>query len=222
MGEPARAKKIVGAIYSAAADKLYEPLVVHGSFPLLAGKMPELVRAQGQRAVQVAAGEPILDVPIGTAYYTLPTSFTHPGIVVGVDYAWGMVARSAETARGAEVANIDLVQGDIHHLPFPDDRFGAILCTNGLQVIPGLQPALAELARVLAPGRTLFISVITLPASAILPRRGGRPTWLRSGRDIADEVERTGLKVISFQRERFATLIEASKAEPAIIRNPTL
>ncbi|MCA1707652.1 MAG: methyltransferase domain-containing protein, partial [Actinobacteria bacterium] len=149
-------------------------------------------------------------------YYTLPTAREHKGVVVGVDFAWGMVVRSAETAKEERVYNLDVVQADVHHLPFPDDAFGAILCTNGLQVIPGLRPALGELARVLRPGRTLFISVISLPASGVLPHRANRATWLRSGTDIASEVETSGLRVTTMKRARFATLIQATKGDRAM------
>lgn len=207
-----RAKRVIGAIYSRAASKLYEPLIVHGTFPLLAGKMPELVREQGRRAVLSAGGRPILDIPVGTAYYTVPTARAHSGMVVGADFARGMVTRSAEVARSNALTNLKMVQADIHRLPFPDDAFGAILCTNGLHVIPGLEPSLAELARVLAPGATLFVSVITFPASRALPKRRPRATWLRAGEQIAQAIADTGLQVTSRRRERLATLIEATKS----------
>jgi ubiquinone/menaquinone biosynthesis C-methylase UbiE len=209
-----RAKRVVGAVYSAAAGHLYEPLVVHGTFPLLAGKMPDLVREQGRRAVAVAAGGPILDLPVGTAYYTVPTAKEHDGLVVGVDIARGMVVRAAAVAAEHELDNLRTLQADVHHLPFPDDAFPAILCTNGLQVIPGLRPSLEELARVLSPGGTLFVSVITLPTTRLRPqKKDSRPTWMLAGTHIADAIADTGLEVTGRRRERFATLIEATKAK---------
>ena len=207
-----RAKRIVRAVYSAAANTLYEPLIVHGTFPLLAGKMPDLVRAQGRKAIAVAAGRPILDLPVGTAYYTVPTARDHDGLVVGVDIARGMVVRAAEVARENGLDNLRTLQADVHRLPFPDEAFAAIMCTNGLQVIPGLRPSLTELARVLAPEGKLFVSVITLPTTRLRPdRKEHRPTWMLAGQHIAEAIEDTGLHITSRQRERFATLIEATK-----------
>jgi ubiquinone/menaquinone biosynthesis C-methylase UbiE len=217
-GREKRVKRAIGAFYSVAADKIYEPLIVHGTFPLLAGSMPKHVREQGRRAVLAAGGRPILDIPIGTAYYTVPTAREHPGIVVGADYAAGMVRHSEEVAAREGLSNLVLVQADIHRLPFPDDAFAAILCTNGLQVIPGLRPSLFELARVLSPGGTLFLSVITLPASRVLPHPERSPTWLQSGATIASAVEDAGLRVHERQRARMATILEASKPEPALVR----
>ncbi|MEA2499080.1 MAG: hypothetical protein QOH26_1485 [Actinomycetota bacterium] len=213
--ESERAKRIVRAVYSAAAERLYEPLVVHGTFPLLAGKMPDLVREQGRKAVALAAGRPILDLPVGTGYYTVPTAREHDGLIVGVDIAWGMVLRAAEVANENGLDNLRTLQGDVHRLPFPDGAFAAILCTNGLQVIPGLRPSLSELARVLAPGGSLFVSVITLPTTRLRPnRKDRRPTWMLAGAHIAEAIADTGLHVTSRNRERLATLIEATKPIP--------
>lgn len=164
-----RAKRLIGAIYSAAADRLYEPIVVRGAFPLLGGDLNELVLGQGRRAVAVAQGRPILDMPVGTAYFTVEMARLHDGVVVGADIARGMVDHAARAARGRGLDNLLSVQADAHVLPFGDASFGAILCTNGLQVIPGLEPTLAELARVLAPGGTLFASVVHLPLAARAP-----------------------------------------------------
>lgn len=212
MTRPDRAKRVVGAIYSAAANHLYEPLVVHGTFPLLAGKMPELVREQGRKAIALAEDGPILDLPVGTAYYTVPTAKEHRGLVVGVDIARGMVVRASEVAAQHGLDNLRTLQADVHHLPFPDGAFPAILCTNGLQVIPGLHPSLDELARVLAPGGTLFVSVISLPTTRLRPqKKDSRPTWMLAGTHIAEAISETGLLVTARKRERFATLIEATK-----------
>jgi ubiquinone/menaquinone biosynthesis C-methylase UbiE len=165
MAERSRAKKVIGGIYSFAADKIYEPVVVKGVFRLFGGPLNSLVVEQGRKAVEIAEGRPILDMPVGTAYFTIEMAKIHPGIVVGVDIAYGMVKEAEAAARRAGVSGFEAVQADSHHLPFEDGTFGAILCTNGLQVIPGLQPTLKELTRVLAPSGTLFVSVVNVPIS---------------------------------------------------------
>jgi hypothetical protein len=68
---------------------------------------------------------------------------------------------------------------------------------------------------VLAPGSTLFVSVITLPATRVLAAGKPRATWLRAGEQIAEAIADTGLGVRSLKRSRFATLIEATKGQPA-------
>jgi ubiquinone/menaquinone biosynthesis C-methylase UbiE len=203
-----RAKKLVEAIYSAAAERLYEPLVVNGAFKLFGGNLNQLAMDQGRRAAVTAAGRPILDMPVGTAFFTVPLAAAHDSIVVGCDIAEGMVMRARAAGREAGVQNLEIVRADAHHLPFAEGSFGAVMCTNGLQVIPGLEPALRELARVLEPGGVLYVSVLTLP----LPGpRGRKPTMVMKAHDIAREIGKTGLSVETVSRDRLASLIEARK-----------
>ncbi|MDQ4024982.1 MAG: class I SAM-dependent methyltransferase [Actinomycetota bacterium] len=208
-----RAQRIVTSIYSRTAHRLYEPLVVHGSFRLLGGDLNERVAEQGRSAVRVAGGRPILDMPVGTGYFTAAVAASHPGVVVGVDIAEGMVREAAGLARRRSLPNLVVAQADAHALPFGDGSFGAILCTNGLQVIPGLRGAVSELARVLAPGGTLFVSMVGLPLGALLPRGAAdrMPAVLAARSKIADELERAGLTVARTRKRRLSTLYEAMK-----------
>lgn len=200
-----RAQKMIAGVYSAAARRVYEPLVVHGGFRLLGGRLNELVTEQGRRAVSVAGGGPILDVPVGTAYFTRLVAARHAGAVVGVDIAEGMVRQAASVARREAVANLFAVQASVHALPFPDETFPAILCTNGLQVMPGLHGAVAELTRVLKPGGTLFVSVVGVPL-----RSRSLPTALAT-ENVGAALEGAGLRVRRTARERLATLWEATR-----------
>ncbi|MDQ3964791.1 MAG: class I SAM-dependent methyltransferase [Actinomycetota bacterium] len=205
-----RAKRRVGALYSWAADRVYDRVVVNGAFKVFGGNLNELVREQGRRALDVAAGRPILDMPVGTAYFATDVARSYEGVVVGVDIAAGMVREAHRVARAAG-ASLEVVQGDAHALPFADATFGAILCSNGLQVIPGLEPSVRELARVLGDNGTLFVSVITLPAPVPKDMRSHLPTMMRPGEDVTDALEAAGLRARITQKERLATLIEASK-----------
>jgi SAM-dependent methyltransferase len=212
-----RAKRMIGKIYSATAEKLYEPIVVRRAFPLFGGNLPELAVEQGRRAVAGASGGPILDMPVGTGFFTSQIAGDHDGLLVGCDIAWGMVEQTMRAARSKQLSGLAAVQGDAHSLPFDDGCFRAIVCHNGLQVMPGLSASIREMARVLAPGGTLYATVITVALGRLLPRRGAAhlPTLLRSGFDVADELSEAGLYVTSIDHERFATLLEAVKPEDA-------
>ena len=207
-------KKAIGAFYSFTADKLYEPVIVKIFFPFFGKDLNRLAMEQGRRAAQEANGGLILDVPVGTGFFTLPLARLHQGTVIATDYAHGMVAETKRTAESSGVPNIVIVRSDIHHLPFKDGTFPVTLCTNGLQVIPGLEPSVKELARTLRPGGTIYLSVISLPLSKMFPKgtRPHFPTFLRSGDEVAEELARAGLDVRSVWRSRLATLIEAGKA----------
>jgi SAM-dependent methyltransferase len=206
-------KRLIGGIYSVMAKRLYEPIVVRRAFPLFGGDLNAAVLAQGRRAAEIAAGRPVLDMPVGTAFFTIETAKQHSGLVVGADIARGMVAEARARAGSAGISNLATVQADAHHLPFGDGAFAAILCTNGLQVIPGLGRALDEMSRVLAPDGALFASVVHLPVGALVPGAAAEhlPALLSSRRSLAGAFEGAGLRVTSVARQRLATLVEARK-----------
>jgi SAM-dependent methyltransferase len=56
------------------------------------------------------------------------------------------------------------IRSDITAIPEPDGAFGAVLCVSVLEHVPDPVAALAELARVLAPGGTLLL---TAPFSGV-------------------------------------------------------
>ena len=195
-----RAKKIIAGIYSAAAEKLYDPLVVRGTFKALGGDLNELVLRQGQRALELAKDGPILDMPVGTGFFTQEIAAGHEGLVVGSDIAWGMVRESHK--RGVTV-----VQADAHALPYPDKTFKVILCSNGLQVMPGLDETLRELERTLADDGALLLSVVNLPMIA----SDRVPTMFMSRGTLLSHIVKAGFYSAAVQVMRLATLIEARK-----------
>ena len=205
------AKRAVASIYSRAARRLYEPIVVNGTFPLLGGDLHEKVRALGRRAIEVAGGEPILDLPVGTAYFTLDVARHHEGLVVGADIAAGMVQRTRAAARERGTPNLTAVQADAHHLPFNDSTFRAILCINGLQVMPNLPATLVEFHRVLTPTGTLFVSTITAPLDRALPKNATPhlPTMLRSRASLLQQFKEAGFETSRLETQRLAYWFEA-------------
>ena len=208
-------KRLIGGVYSVMAKRLYEPIVVRRAFPLFGGDLQTPVLAQGRRAAEIAAGRPILDMPVGTAFFTIETARQHPGLIVGADIARGMVAEAKARAGRAAIANLATVQADAHALPFGDGTFAAILCTNGLHVIPDLGRALDEMSRVLAPDGVLYASVVHLPVGALLPGPAAAhlPALLSARRDLTGAFGAAGLSVTSVARQRLATLVEARKPE---------
>lgn len=203
-----RAKKLIGGIYSWAADKVYEPLVVNGAFKVFGGRLNELVREQGLHAAAFAAGRPILDLPVGTGTFTINAARATEGLVVGCDIAEGMVRQTVANAAAERVTNLVGVRADAHRLPFPDGSFAAVLCTNGLQVMPGLMQTLHELHRVLTADGKLFVSVVSMPISS----SSEVPTLVMSRPQLRTSFEAAGLEVVELRAERLATLIEARRA----------
>ena len=206
-------RRAIGRAYSLVADNLYEPVVVKGAFRLFGGDLNALVLEQGRKAVRTADGGPVLDLPVGTGYFTMAMGRASTGLVVGADLAWGMVRHTARDARAAGIEDLVAVQADAHSLPFREAGFAAVVCSNGLQVMPGLEQNIAELTRVLRPGGTLFVSVVSVPLSTVLPDAAADhlPVLLRSGRNIAAAIGAGDLRITKIDRSRFAWLIEARK-----------
>ncbi len=205
--------RAVERYFSFAADRFYDRVTVGRVFRLLGGELNDLIYDQQRRAVASAAGAPILDMPVGTAYFTVAAAAEHPGIVVGSDLAEGMVAKAAETARSEGAANLALVRADAHRLPFRDRAFAAVLCNNGLPVIPGLRDTLSELVRVLDEDATLYVSAITLPVGAVLPPTMAHrmPTGFMGRTELLRAMTAAGLDVTVTATSRLATLFEARR-----------
>lgn len=198
-------KRLIGGIYSLAADTLYEPLVVRGAFKVFGGRLHTYVRDQGLAAARVAHDRPILDLPVGTGTFTLTVAGATDGLVVGADIAAGMVQQAKAAAVRAGLRNLVGVQADAHHLPFADACFGAVLCTNGLQVMPGLSETLAELRRVLADDGKLYVSVVNLPLSSA----PSAPALFMSRPQLKRSLQDAGFTVTRLDRDRLATFLEA-------------
>lgn len=196
--------------YSAIASWLYDPIVLSFGFRLLAGRLHPKVLAQGTRAVQAAGHRPILDLPVGTAYFTLRWG---GGFVVGADIAAGMVEEAKARADGRGAKWLTTAQVDVQRLPFRDRSFGAIMCTNGLQVMPPLPITLAELGRVLDQDGTLLVCTILFPLGAVLPRslKGRLPTVFKGRSQVLEELRSGGWEVTARDRSRLALLFEARR-----------
>lgn len=209
-------KRIISEIYSRTAGSLYEPIVVRGTFRMFSSDLEKLVLEQGRRAIAAANGRPILDMPVGTAHFTTKFAAEHDGLIVGVDIAHGMVVKTMQAAAEAGLDNIVAVRGDAHSLPFATGSFAAVMCSNGLQVMPGLKPTLTELHRVVSPGGALQVSIVNVPLGAALGEsaQARLPTMFKSRSSMIFAIKRAGFTIIDVKTSRLATMIEARKGEP--------
>ena len=138
---------------------------------------------------------------------------------VGLDTSWGELARARAAGRRA------LVRGSATALPVADGALRALACAMGLQVVAPLDPALAELARVLAPGGR---ATLLLPTAWPL---GPRDLWTYvrlqvvlgqairypngpalAPRRLARRAERHGLVVSADERRAFALTVDDDAA----------
>lgn len=113
------------------------------------GGFADPARAALLDATGAGPGTRLLDVGCGTGEL-LARAAARGAAAAGADVAPGMVARARRAAPGAEVRVADA--GD---LPWPDGAFDVVAAVNVLHLADDPGAAVAEAARVLAPGGRL-------------------------------------------------------------------
>jgi SAM-dependent methyltransferase len=115
-------------------------------------------RAVRRLVARFVTDGPILDAGCGTGLNlrNLPSGS------VGID----INPRNVELA-SMRLPGHRLVVGDLEAMPFLDQSFGAVLCTEVLEHVPNPETALKEIRRVLKPGGVLIGSV---PARSLIWR----------------------------------------------------
>ena len=100
-------------------------------------------------------GKRVLDFGSGEGYGTAILA-VHANTVVGVDIDEAAVTHAQQTH--ANEPNLDYRKIDEGRLPFSDDEFDCVVCFEVIEHLAAPQNLLPELARILKPGGTLFIS----------------------------------------------------------------
>ena len=105
--------------------------------------------------LSISAGDRVLDVACGPGNFSRDfAAAARDGLVVGLDASESMLAVAV---RETESDNVAYVRGDARDLPFRDGSFDAVCCFAALYLIEEPMRAVAELARVLAPGGRLAL-----------------------------------------------------------------
>jgi SAM-dependent methyltransferase len=98
------------------------------------------------------AGARVLDAGCGTGF-TLHKLAGRGFDVVGSEPSEGMRAQARSL-----YPDIPMVGGDIEDLSFPSGTFDLVISIEVIRYLPGSEKALSELARVLRPGGTAFVT----------------------------------------------------------------
>ena len=107
---------------------------------------------RGIRELQLSPGDTVVELGCGTGVNLgeLASAVGPGGRIVGVDLSAGMLHRAR--ARAAEVRDVEveLRQGDVRELEWPDDVDG-VLATYALEMVPEHDEVVAAAADALAP-----------------------------------------------------------------------
>jgi ubiquinone/menaquinone biosynthesis C-methylase UbiE len=100
-----------------------------------------------------------LDIGCGTgSLAALMASSPWPVTSVGMDYSPAMcVEATAKAGRAGHTDDVTFVAGDSEHLPFDDDTFDIVTCSNSFHHYPHQDAVVQEMRRVLAPGGRLIL-----------------------------------------------------------------
>ncbi|MBL8347034.1 MAG: class I SAM-dependent methyltransferase [Rubrivivax sp.] len=114
------------------------------------GTTLQIVGEQLAEAVDVRAGEQVLDVAAGNGNATLAAARRFAE-VTSTDYVPALLERGSARA-AAEGLKAKFLPADAENLPFDDGRFDVVLSTFGVMFAPQHERCAAEMLRVVRPG----------------------------------------------------------------------
>lgn len=116
----------------------------------IVGTTLQIVGERLAEAVDVCAGERVLDVAAGNGNATLAAARRFAD-VTSTDYVGALLDRGRERAAADRLA-VTFREADAEALPFDSDSFDVALSTFGVMFTPNQELAAAELSRVVRPG----------------------------------------------------------------------
>jgi SAM-dependent methyltransferase len=122
------------------------------------------------------AGKLVLDVGCGAGRFA-EVALSLGARVIALDYSSAVDACKANLGSNPK---LEVVQGDIYHLPFPSGHFDLVYCFGVLQHTPDARAAFGELPRLVKPGGKLAVDFYPKLARNVLwPKYWIRPITKR-------------------------------------------
>jgi SAM-dependent methyltransferase len=205
-GQRLMASRALPLIY----ERLWRPI---GGRVLMAGVSTDEERARALEMLAIGPGDRVLDVACGTGAFT--RLFAAEGAeVTGVDASRTMLEQAVREGGGA--GGTRFLRASASDLPFEDASFDAVCCFAALYLIEEPYAAVAEIARVVAPGGrvALLSSLVRGPVPARAVDALVRPlTGVRMfGReDLSRALVSHGLVDVRVHAAGFAQFVSASR-----------
>ena len=109
-------------------------------------------------------GERVLDLGCGAGTDTLVSAqmVGSEGRVTGIDMTPEMLVKARASVAEMGLDNVDLVEGEVESLPFPDESFDVIVSNGVIDLIPDKDAVFSEIVRVLRPGGRIQLADVTI------------------------------------------------------------
>ena len=119
---------------------------------------------------RLSAGERVLDLGSGAGTDSLIAAqmVGAQGHVTGLDMTPEMLEKARASAAEMGAQNVEFVEAEAEHLPFPDASFEVVISNGVIDLVPDKDAVFGELHRVLVPGGRLQVADVTIqnPVSA--------------------------------------------------------
>ncbi|MHA2091427.1 MAG: class I SAM-dependent methyltransferase [Candidatus Kariarchaeaceae archaeon] len=113
----------------------------------------------------VQEGHSVLDIAAGDGDQSLKAAkkVGSSGYVLATDISTKLLDYASKSAKDLGYDHLETRLMDAGKLELEDDSFNAVICRNGLMLLPNLPKVLSEIFRVLKPGGKLSAMVFSLP-----------------------------------------------------------
>jgi arsenite methyltransferase len=113
---------------------------------------------------RLQAGERVLDLGSGDGTDSLVAAqmVGESGSVTGIDMTPEMLGKARGAAEQMGVGNVEFVEGEVEHLPFPDASFDVVISNGVIDLVPDKEAVFSEIHRVLVPGGRIQIADVTI------------------------------------------------------------
>lgn len=155
--------------------------------------------------LEVGCGDLVLDAGCGEGRHCFGC-LERGARVVGLDLDFATLRDASKRLRrrATELQTLGgMSQGDAFHLPFPDEIYDRVICSEVMEHVHDYTAAARELARVTRPGGTLAITIPTATSENLYLRLGdeyfespGGHIRIFRPRALADGLAKAGLSTV--------------------------
>ncbi len=130
------------------------------------------------------------------------------GKVIGIDFTSAMIFKAKQNADKLGYANVSFIEGDIEHIPLPDNTADVVVSNCVFNLVPDKEKAFLETLRILKPGGHFSISDIVIEGN--LPEGLKKDAELYAGcvagaikkDDYLAIIERSGFEEVAIQHKK--------------------